>query len=131
MSRVSVNLTDGLRSDLQEACEKSGRTLTAEIEARLRDSLGSVASHNLLLLRIDDGLWSWLTAYVKGIGMVGSRIEDVAIWHIRSGVIKDHDADSYFLAMYRHLPESIQNACRHRWLRLVDRGERSSMDWKK
>jgi hypothetical protein len=48
VSRLSLNLSEGVRHHLQEACEECGRSLTAEVEARLRDSLNSRSSNNLL-----------------------------------------------------------------------------------
>lgn len=111
MSRISVNLSDGLRHHLEEAREKSGRSLTAEVEARLRDSLNARGSNNLLLLRFDDGLWAWLNAHVTGIGIVGG-LEETAIYMIRSAIIKDHQSDVFLRMMFPHLPASIQDALR-------------------
>ena len=113
MSRISVNLSEGLRHHLEEAREKSGRTLTAEVEARLRDSLQSLGSDRLLLLHFDDGLWAWLNASAKGVGIFGG-IEETAIYMIRSKIIEDSRSEVFRNAMLPNLPRSIQLAFGYR-----------------
>jgi hypothetical protein len=83
--KISVAISDSLRSALAESCEKSGRSLTAEVEARLRHSLDMPGSDRMLLLRFDDGLWAWLHAYERGVSLWGN-LHDTAIAMIRSQI---------------------------------------------
>lgn len=87
MVRISVNLSDTLRATMADACEKSGRSLTAEIEARLRHSLDIPGSDRLLLLRFDEGLWAWVNAYERGISLWGN-LHDAVISMIRTQVME-------------------------------------------
>jgi hypothetical protein len=107
--RISVNISDNLRQCLIEACEKSGRTLTAEVEARLRDSLNARGSDCLLLLKFEEGLWAWLKAYTLGCSLWGS-LEQTTIALIRSQIIKEHHSEMSVRAMFPYLPSSIQDA---------------------
>jgi hypothetical protein len=87
MARISVNLSDTLRASLADACEKSGRSLTAEVEARLRHSLDIPGSDRLLLLRFDEGLWAWVNAYERGVSLWGN-LHDAVIAMIRTQVME-------------------------------------------
>lgn len=111
--RLSVQLSDGLRHALEEAREASGRTLTAEVEARLRQSLDARGSDRLLLLQFDEGLWAWLTAHVAGIGIPGG-LEDTAVFMIRTQIIEDSKSEAFRKMMLPHLPRSIQLALGYR-----------------
>lgn len=109
MAKIAANISEGLRHDLIEAAEKSGRTLTAEVEARLRESLGSKASDGLLLLKLDAGLWAWLKAYRDGYGL-WRDLEDCAVYSIRSQVIEASKGKAGLAIMLPHLPADIQAA---------------------
>src|SRR5438105_2587924 len=109
MPRISVNVSDTTRAALLEACEKSGRSMTAEVEARLRYALDIKASDCLLLLRLDDGLWAWLKAYAAGCSLWGSLEETVLQNMIRSTIIDAHKRDRCLELMYPHLPQRIRD----------------------
>jgi TraY domain len=117
--RVSVNLSDSLRAELATACEKSGRSLTAEVEARLRLAFDMPGSDRILLLKFDEGLWAWLNAYERGISLWGN-LHDTVVFMLRSQIMDGTDDDAprrgaghwhrRLEMMFPHLPEKIQNA---------------------
>lgn len=111
-NKISVHLSDGLRRQLADAQTNSGRTLTAEVEARLRQSLNSVASDRLLLLKFDQGLYDWLRAHTVGIGLSGG-MEENAIFLIRSQIIEDSKNKNLLAVMLPHLPFRIQDAIKN------------------
>ncbi len=53
-TRISVKISDDLRSTLTEACAASGRSLTDEVEARLRLAFDVPGSERILLLKFDE-----------------------------------------------------------------------------
>jgi len=109
MAQISVKISDGLRAHLEEAREASGRRLGAEIEARLRESLGAVSSDNLLLLRLDAGLMAHLRA-LAAVGYFGP-VEETAVYLIRSEIIRFMSSEVWHRDICRHLPEPIRSAC--------------------
>jgi hypothetical protein len=117
LPRVSVNVSDHLRAALVEACERSGRSLTAEVEARLRHSLDMPGSDRLLLLKFDEGLWAWVNAYNRGISLWGN-LHDTVIAMVRSQIMESGDCNEQPRVKWQrcverlrpHLPESIRAA---------------------
>ena len=63
--RITAMVSKSLRSDLLASCERTGRTLTEELEARLRQSLNTKASDNIILVRMDSGLFGYFDALAK------------------------------------------------------------------
>lgn len=107
--KISVNISDSLRHELAEACERSGRSLTAEVEARLRHSLDMPGSDRMLLLKFDEGLWAWANAYDRGVSLWGN-LHDTVIAMVR-GQIMEARPWHYTVERCRpHLPASIQAA---------------------
>ncbi len=104
--RLSTSISISLRHRLEEAREVSGRTLTDEVEARLRDSLNATPSDGLVLLHIDHGLMAHLEALVRG-GFYGP-IEDTAIFMIRNGIIKNLENANLRELIVPHLPERFR-----------------------
>lgn len=119
MSRITVNIGDDLRLALSAACEKSGRSLTGEVESRLRLAFDMPGSERILLLKFDEGLWGWLNAYEGGISLWGN-LHDTVISMIRTQIMEGTDDDKArrgaghwhrrLEMMYPFLPKRIQSA---------------------
>lgn len=97
-----------MRRRIEEAREASGRTLSEEIEAQLRRAFRQQDGDELLLLRIDDGLLSWLRAFVAGPGFFGD-LNQTAVYLIRSHLDEMMRHDVWFAATVPHLPEPIRS----------------------
>lgn len=116
-TKLSVTISTELRHALEEAREDSvdkrsiyrKHTLSSEVEELLRIGLGARASGNYITLKIDDGLWAWLSAYVAGIGLAGS-MEDTIIYFMRQQLLDVHKSKEFMRLMAPHLPQSIQKA---------------------
>lgn len=104
--RLSVSISKELRGQLEKAREESGRSLPEEVEARLRESLGS--GRQIILLRPDEGLMVHLIA-LQRCHFVGD-MEDLIIYLIRTELIaymgKDNGWWSHIAA---ELPEPYRS----------------------
>lgn len=108
--RIAASISAELRAALVHACEQSGRSMTQEIEARLRVGLDAPSSGQMILCRIDGGLWAYMQAlHESGVNLYGS-IEDQAIFAIRTFVQKTWESDAFAQAMLPHLPKHIRDA---------------------
>ena len=106
--RLSVEIAASLRHALEEARERSGRSLTAEVTARLRSSLRSKGDARLLLLRLDEGLAAHMKA-LTAAHFVGD-LEETAIYMLRSQLI-EYLSNKYWRAAVReHLPSPYREA---------------------
>ena len=106
--RISVAVSSSLRRHLEQAREESGRTLTAEVEARLRDSLKATPCDGLVLLHLDAGLMGHLEALATG-GFTGP-IEDTAIFLIRNGIIDYMGNENLRQCIVPYLPRRFREA---------------------
>ena len=119
-TRISVKISDDLRATLAEACTESGRSLTDEVEARLRLAFDVPGSERILLLKFDEGLWAWVNAYERGISLWGN-LHDTVISMLRTQLMEGTDDDQSKRRLGQHwhrrlelmfpfLPEKIQRA---------------------
>lgn len=113
---IDVRVSPSLGHDLEKAREASGRTLTAEVEARLRDSLDARTSNGLMLLRLDSGLMAWLLALDK-MRFFGLNLEGTVMYLLRSAVLNlcenrdDHGRPSiWWQEIVDALPEPYRSA---------------------
>lgn len=110
--RITAMVSKSLRADLLATCERSGRSLTEELETRLRESLGTKAADNIVLVRMDSGLFAYFDALAKSSVAIYGDIEDTIIFAARTWMIKEFDSDGFAFPMMEHLPRSIQEAWR-------------------
>jgi hypothetical protein len=75
-----LRMQPGLKADLESAAEANGRSLTAEIIARLTETLEhqseivkTISSHSLMLAEHDNGL----SEHERRLEKLESRIEDI------------------------------------------------------
>jgi hypothetical protein len=109
MSAVStVRISHSLRARLEASREVSGRTLTGEVEARLRSSLRQTGGDGLVLLHIDRGLMSFLEAIEK-THFIGD-LEQVAIFLIRSQIIDYMSSKTWAPMIIKNLPSPYREA---------------------
>lgn len=101
--QTSLSLSRALCRRLDEAAEASGRTRSAEVEARLRASLDAPGGGGLLLLRLDEGLEDWLGATVKGWGFLGETAEQVVLYFLREALMERMRSDPFVAAVVPHL----------------------------
>lgn len=106
--KTAITLSPSLRHRIEDARERSGRSLSAEVEAQLRKAMRQQDGDELLLLRIDDGLLSWLRAFVAGPGFFGD-LEQTAVYLIRSQLHELMGHDHWFAGTVPHLPEPIRS----------------------
>ena len=64
-------------------------------------------------LTLDDGLASWVRAYVKGIGLYGDERATI-IAFVRRAIIEDSANDGFRSCMLPHLPPDIRRAMGHK-----------------
>lgn len=110
-SRITANLSHATRAALEASREKSGRSITAEIEAQLRKAYSVPASDGLLLLRIDDGFMAWLRA-IDRLRFFGITFEDTAAHLLRTAMIEVSDHDAWYPHLVDQLPEPYRTANR-------------------
>jgi len=114
-TRLTTTITRPLRAQLEEAMEASGRRLTDEVEARLRDSLNSRNTDGLLLLKVDDGLMAWLRA-IDRIKFFGITFEETVIYLIRTAMLEMTDRGKHsgpsvwYQEIVDNLPEPFRSA---------------------
>lgn len=108
--RITAMVSQSLRSDLLAACERSGRSLTEEVEARLRQSLDTKAADNIILVRMDSGLFSYFQALANSSVAIFGDIEDTIIFAARTWMIDHFNSDGFAFPMMKHPPESVQKA---------------------
>lgn len=107
--QVSVSLTPSLRHKIEASREKSGYTLSAEMEKLLRAALNHQAGDELLLLRIDNGLLAWLRALVDGPGFWGD-MQQTAVYLLRNALTELTEHDVWYAATVPALPSPIREA---------------------
>ena len=107
--QTSVSLSLSLRRRIEAACAESGRTRSAEVEARLRASFDLQGGDGLLLLKIDDGLMAWLRALVAGPGFWGD-LQQTSVYLMRSDLQRLLKHDVWYGATVAHLPSPIREA---------------------
>ncbi len=100
-TQTSLSLSRSLRRRIDDAARTSGRTRSAEVEARLRASLDAPSGDGLLLMRLDEGLEDWLQATAKG-WMFGD-VEQTVIFMLRDGLTERMKADAFFAAIVPRL----------------------------
>lgn len=105
---TSISLSPALRHQIEEARERSGRSLSHEVEARLRASLNLQGADELLLLKVDNGLMSWLKAFVAGPGFFGD-LQATAVYLIRSHLLEMMEHDVWYSATVPKLPEPTRS----------------------
>jgi len=110
--RLSTTISPSLRQYIEEAREESGRTLTDEVEARIRDSLNARSTDGLVLLKLDPGMMAWLTAIDK-MRFFGISFEDCVIHMLRTAMIGISDHDAWFVHIVDALPEPWRTNCRN------------------
>ena len=106
--RTAITLSRSLRHRLEEARERSGRTLSEEIEAQLRRAFRQTDGDEFLLLRMDEGLIAWLRAFVAGPGFFGD-LNATAVFLIRNNLQEMMRHDCWFAGTVPHLPEPIRS----------------------
>lgn len=104
-----MRISPSLLRHLGEASEASGRTITAEVEARLRDSLAARTSDGLVLLRLDTGLMAWLRA-IDAIRFLGLSFEETVIHLLRTATLEFSDHDVWWKDIVDNLPEPVRSA---------------------
>ena len=107
--RLAVTISSSLRHQLEDAREKSGYTLSGEVEARLRDSLNSKSSDGLILLRTDAGLIAWLRA-LDEVRFHGLNFEGTVEYLLRSAMLDMSDSDAWYAMIVDRLPEPWRSA---------------------
>lgn len=126
-NRVSVglSLSPSLMRRVRAACDEKGTGLSVEIEARLRASFDLQGGDELLLLKMDSGLLSWLNAFAEGCGLFGD-LNSTAVFFLRSHLQEMMRHDVWFAAVVPKLPEPIRGHVMSspHWQALM-RGERN------
>lgn len=103
---LNVRISASLRRRLEERRERSGRTLTGEVEACLRSALQQVGGDGLLLLSLDDGLMAHLEALARnGRGGMFGNLEQSAIYMLRTQIIDFMANDNLRELIAPHLRE--------------------------
>ena len=101
-AKLSVTISKELRGQLEAAREESGRSLSEEVEARLREFLGY--GRQTILLRPDEGLMAHIKA-LQACHFVGD-LEDLIIYLIRTQMISYMSKDSgWWPHIVANLPE--------------------------
>lgn len=62
-----------------------------------------------LTLKLDRGLYAWLTAYANGVSL-WNGVEDTAVALIRDGIISASSSDVFTAAMLPLLPKDIRKS---------------------
>jgi predicted transcriptional regulator len=99
--QASLSLSRELCRRIDEAARASGRTRSAEVEARLRASYDAPAGGGLLLLRLDEGLEDWLQAVAAG--WIFGDVEQSAIFMLRDALSGRMKSDAFFAAVVPRL----------------------------
>lgn len=105
---LSTKLSPATRRQLETARARSGRSLRAEVEARLRAGLRMVDGDNMILIRLDDGLKAHVDA-VAAFGLFGGH-EDTVVHLIRSEIIRMLGTPGMRAAIVPHLREPWRSA---------------------
>lgn len=105
---LSTRLTPATRRRLEEARGRSGRSLRAEVEARLRAGLRMAGGDDMILVRLDDGLKAHVDAVVA-FGLFGGH-EQTVVYLIRSEIIRMLGTPGLRAAIVPHLREPYRSA---------------------
>lgn len=108
-ARISMSISPSLRHRLEEAREKSGRSLSQEVEARLRLSFRQCDGDELVLLKVDSGLMAWFRAFVAGPGFFGN-LQQTLIYFLRCQLIELMEHDCWYGPTVPLLPEPMRTA---------------------
>lgn len=103
----TITVSPELRRLIEQAAERSGQTLKAEVESRLRWSLAHYTGDEIITLKVDAGLMAWLRAYVDGCSFAGDMQSSVVfiVRQYMQNCIRSND----FFAMVPLLPEPIRS----------------------
>ncbi len=104
---LSISVSPELRRLIEDAAERNGQTLKAEVEGRLRWSLAHFTGDEIVTLKVDSGLMAWLRAYVQGCSFAGDLQASVVF--ILRQYMHDCIRSNDFFAMVPLLPEPIRS----------------------
>lgn len=104
---LTITVSPELRRLIEEAAERNGQTLKAEVEGRLRWSLAHFTGDEIITLKIDSGLMAWLRAYVHGCSIAGD-LQATVVFIVRNYLWERIESRDYF-RMVPLLPEPIRS----------------------
>lgn len=104
---LTITVSPELRRLIEEAAERNGQTLKAEVESRLRWTLAHYTGDEVITLKFDSGLMAWLRAYVQGCSLAGD-LQATVVFIVRRYIEKANRRDDFF-AMVPLLPEPIRS----------------------